>query len=262
HVPLFVSEKFRGKTERGLYGDVIAEIDWSVGEILAALKKHGIDRKTLVIYISDNGPWLSYGDHGGSARPLREGKGTSWEGGIRVPCIMRWPERIPAGSVSSEPVMTIDILPTLAALVGGRLPPHKIDGKDLGPLLVGSSGAKSPHDAYFIYYRRNELQALLSGRWKLYLPHTYRTLAGRPGGEGGKPVPYRRARTKTALYDLQADVAETTEIADRYPEVVKRLLGLAEKCRDDLGDALTGRPAQGARPPGKLPSPGRPAPGP
>ncbi len=253
HVPLFVSEKFQGKTEQGIYGDVIAEIDWSVGEILRALEKHGLDEKTLVIYTSDNGPWLSYGTHGGSAEPLREGKGTAWEGGVRVPCIMRWPGKIPAGSVCDVPAMTIDILPTIARLIDAELPAHGVDGKDIWPLISGEPGARSPHDAYAIYYRRNELHAMISGHWKLYLPHSYRTLNGRRGGTGGRPVRYDTEHVDVVeLYDLQSDIGETRDVADRHPDVVKRLLALAERAREDLGDRLTGRQGSGAREPGRV----------
>src|SRR5262249_37216972 len=121
HVPLHVSEKFRGKSERGLFGDVLEEVDWSVGQVLAALQRHGIDDRTLVIFTCDNGPWLTYGNHAGSAGPLREGKGTTFDGGVRVPCIARWPGRIPAGSTCREPAMTIDLFPTIAKLIGAPL---------------------------------------------------------------------------------------------------------------------------------------------
>jgi arylsulfatase A-like enzyme len=252
HVPLFVSDKFRGKTKQGLYGDVIGEIDWSVGQILGALKRNGLDEKTLVLYASDNGPWLSYGDHAGRADPLREGKGTTWEGGVRVPGIMRWPGKIPAGSVCKEPVMTIDILPTMAGLIGARLPEHKIDGLDVWPLVAGKSGAKSPHESFALYYRRNELQAVMSGKWKLYFPHSYRTLDGRPGGTGGKPVSYSQKKTGLALYNLEQDVSETRNLADQHPDIVKRLQAYGEQYRADLGDALTKRKGAGVREPGRI----------
>ena len=253
HVPLHVSEKFRGKTQRGLFGDVIEEIDWSVGEILKALKTNGLDERTLVLFTSDNGPWLNYGDHAGSAGPLREGKGTSWEGGIREPFIARWPGVIPAGKVTTQPAMTIDLLPTIARLVDAKLPSHKIDGLDVWPLLAGDEGAKNPHDAYFVYYANNELQAVMAGPWKLYLPHTYRTLGGRPGGHDGLPVPYeQRKLTHPELYNLEADVGETKDLATAQPDEVKRLLQLAEVAREDLGDSLTGREGTGRRQPGRL----------
>ncbi len=253
HVPLYVSDKFAGKTDRGLFGDVISEIDWSVGQVLETLKKHNLDKRTLVIFTSDNGPWLSYGEHCGTAGPLREGKGTSWEGGIREPFVARWTGRIPAGSVSSEPAMTIDLLPTIAHLVGAKLPDHKLDGLDIWPLLSGDLAAKSPHKSLWHYYADNELQAVSSGKYKLYLPHTYRTLAGRPGGTGGMPAKYeQRTLIEPQLYDLEADISETTDIEAAHPDIVKQLLAVAEEARSDLGDSLTQRKPTGARPVGRL----------
>jgi arylsulfatase len=201
HVPLYVSSKFKGRSARGIYGDVVMEIDWSVGEIMRELERTGQADNTLVIFTSDNGPWLSYGDHGGSAFPLREGKGTSWEGGVRVPCIMRWPGRIPAGTVSEQALMTIDLFPTIGRLIGAQLPEHPIDGRDVWPLIAGDPMALNPHDSYFVYYNRNDLQAVISGdgRWKLVFPHQFRTLVGRPGGFDGKPSRYYTAETLQAL---------------------------------------------------------------
>ncbi|HLN29814.1 MAG TPA: sulfatase [Gemmataceae bacterium] len=250
HVPLAVSDKFRGKSARGLYGDVIEEIDWSVGQILAALRQHGLDEQTFVMFTSDNGPWLSYGDHAGSAGPLREGKGTTWDGGQREPCIMRWPGKIPAGSVCSEPAMTIDILPTLARQAGATLPQQKIDGLDIWPLISAQPGAKNPHEAYYFYWN-NELQAVRSGRWKLYFPHEYRTLAGKPGGTGGKPIEYQKAKTGLELYDLKEDIGEKADVAAKHPDVVKQLEALAETARAELGDSATHRVGKGVRPAGK-----------
>jgi arylsulfatase len=253
HVPLFVSDKFQGHSKRGLFGDVVEEIDWSVGQILEALAKHKLDERTLVIFTSDNGPWLAYGDHAGTAAPLREGKGTSWEGGVREPFLARLPGKIPAGSVCHEPAMTIDILPTVATLVGAKLPQHKIDGLDIWPLLAGEPGARCPHDAFYFYYADGELQAVMSGALKLYLPHTYRTLAGRPGGRGGIPVPYeQRTLREPELYDVAADPGETRNIAAEHPDDVNRLLAFAERARDDLGDSLTGRTGSGVRPAGRV----------
>jgi arylsulfatase A-like enzyme len=249
HVPLYVSEKFKGKSKQGLYGDVIMEIDWSVGQILKTLKKHKLDENTLVIYTSDNGPWLSYGTHAGSAGPLREGKGTTWDGGQREPTIMRWPGKIPAGKVCGEVAATIDILPTVAKLTGAKLPSHKIDGRDISPLLFGKAGAKSPHEAYYFYWARH-LQAVRSGKWKLHFPHPYRSLNGRKGGTGGKPVRYDTLKTGLALFDLSNDIGEKHNLADQHPEVVKRLKALAEKARRDLGDR--DRKGSGLRPPGSL----------
>ncbi len=251
HVPLFVSANYKGKTERGLYGDVIAEIDWSMGEILKALDTFQISQNTLVLFTSDNGPWLSYGNHGGSAGPLREGKGTCWEGGIRVPFLARWPGRIPAGSVCREPAATIDLLPTIARAIGGTLPKKQLDGKDITPLLTGAPGATSPHAALFFYSGNRELHAVRSGRWKLMLSHSYRLLNGRPGGKGGMPVDYEnRAITQPELYDLVADPGETRKCAADHPEVVAALLKKVEAMRVELGDTLTGREGTACRPPG------------
>ena len=251
HVPLHVSDKFKGKSKQGLYGDVIMELDWSVGQILAALKTHKLDEQTLVIFTSDNGPWLSYGDHAGSAGSLREGKGTTWDGGQREPCIMRWTGKIPAGTVCREPAMTIDILPTVAKLAGAELPKHKIDGLDIWPLISGATDARNPHDAYFFYWDRH-LQAVRSGKWKMHLPHNYRTLAGKPGGKDGKPAAYSQNETPLALYDLEKDPGETTNLADKHPDVVKRLKELAEKAREDLGDSAAKKEGKGVRPPGRV----------
>ncbi len=250
HVPLFVSEKFDGKSEQGLYGDVTMEIDWSVGEILGALKRHGLDENTLVIYTSDNGPWLSYGNHAGSAGPLREGKGTMWEGGVREPCIMRWPGKIPAGSVCHEFAATIDLLPTVAGLIGGQLADHPIDGKDIWPLMAGHPDAKTPHESYDYYWGR-ELQAVRSGDWKLHFPHKYRTLDGPPGRDG-KPSKYKQAKTELALYNLRTDVGETLDLKEQYPEIVRRLEALAKEARIELGDSATGQSGRAVREPGHL----------
>ncbi len=245
HVPLFVSDKFKGKSERGLFGDVIEEIDGSVGQVLAALKEHGLDDKTLVMFSSDNGPWLSYGDHAGSAGPLREGKGTTFEGGVRVPFLARWPGTLPAGRVGDTMAMTIDVLPTLAKLIGAEPPPLPIDGKDVWPILSGDPKAKSPHEAYFFYWGR-ELQAVSDGRWKLHFPHDYRSLTGKPGS-GGRPGGYGNAKTDLALFDLTNDVGEKANVADQHPEVVRRLRALAEQVREALGDSATQREGKGVR---------------
>ncbi len=258
HVPLFVSDKFKGKTKRGLFGDVIMEIDWSVGEVLKALEQAGIEKNTWVIFTSDNGPWLNYGDHAGTALPLREGKGTSWDGGIRVPCIMRWPGRIPAGKESSRMLMTIDLFPTIANLIGARLPKHPIDGKNVWPIISGQRKAPNPHSSYWIYYANNQLQAVISGdgQWKLVLPHKYRTLNGRPGGAGGKPVNYDQNEvTQPELYKLGTDMSESIEVSSKYPAIMKRLLAEAERARAQLGDNLARRNGAGVRPAGTAAEP-------
>ncbi|HEY2413616.1 MAG TPA: sulfatase [Pirellulaceae bacterium] len=250
HVPLFVSDKFKGKTERGLFGDVISEIDWSVGQILDALKKTGNDEQTLVLFSSDNGPWLSYGNHAGSAGPLREGKATTWDGGHLEPTLARWPGKIPAGRVCRELCGTIDVLPTFAKLAGGSAPQDRIiDGLDIWPLMAGVDGAKTPHDRFY-YYWNFGLEAVRSGPWKLHLPHTYQHLA--TPGKDGLPGKHEPVKTELALYNLVEDAGEKTDVAAANPEVVQRLLGIAEEARADLGDSLTDRPGKNRRPPGRL----------
>ena len=251
HVPIFASERFRGRSRHGLYADVVEEIDDSVGQLLAALRRLGRERDTLVMFVSDNGPWLSYGDHAGTAGPLREGKGTAFEGGVRVPFLARWPERIPAGLVQTEPAMTIDVLPTIARFVGAPLPERPIDGLDISPLMFGEKGARSPHEALYLYYG-SELRAVRSGRHKLVLPHRSQTLDG-PPGTGGRPGRYVEALVQLALYDLVADIGETRDLSAQEPQVVARLQALAEKARDDLGDSLTKRTGRGVREPGRVP---------
>lgn len=249
HVPLYVSDKFKGKSEAGLFGDVMMEVDWSVGQILDAIRSNDLSEDTMVVFTSDNGPWLSYGDHAGSAGPLREGKGTMFEGGCRESCVMWWPGKIPAGSTCSEPAMTIDLLPTFAGLTGAKLPDHPIDGKDIWPLISGLDGAKSPQEAYFMYYGR-QLQAVRSGKWKLHFPHAYRTMADNEPGTGGIPGKYQQAKIGLALFDLEADIGETTDVADKHSEVVRRLSALADEMRSELGD--NGIKGAGIREVGKL----------
>jgi arylsulfatase A len=250
HVPLFVSEQFEGKTGRGLFTDVIAEIDWSVGQVLQTLSDANLDSNTLVWFTSDNGPWLSYGDHAGSAKPLREGKGTAWEGGVREPTIVRWPGKIPAGSQSSEVGATIDILPTIAEVAGAKLPEKKIDGRSLWSVLTGEPGAKSPHEAYY-YYWGKELHAVRSGAWKLHFPHSYRTLKGE-AGKDGMPAAYVEKKCGLELYNLETDIGESKDVAADNPEVVQRLQKLADLMRAELGDSLNSINGPEIRPAGKL----------
>ena len=253
HVPLFCSDEFAGRTERGLFGDVIEEIDASVGAVLAALERTGSADNTLVVFASDNGPWLSYGDHAGSSGPLREGKGTTFEGGVRVPCVMRLPGRIDAGSVCSEPVMTIDVFPTVAAMIGAELPTHPIDGLDVRPLLFSEEGARSPHEALFFYYGQGRLEAMRAGRWKLHFPHGYRSMIGRELGKDGIPGKYDYSvKTGLELYDLQADLGEQTDVSAENPDVVARLQALADEARTRLGDKATGGEGSETREPGRL----------
>jgi arylsulfatase A len=250
HVPLFVSDKYQGKSGAGLYGDVIEEIDWSVGEILRALDENGLREKTIVFFSSDNGPWLSYGSHSGVAGPLREGKGTCYEGGIRVPFIARWPGKIPASTICREPAATIDLLPTLAAITGAAKPERRIDGLDIRPLLFGEKDARSPHEALFFYYGDGQLQAMRAGKWKLLFPHTARTMIGQTAGKDGIPGKYRPLPVGLELYDLDADIGETKNVAEANVEVVAELQKKAAVIRGELGDTLTKVPATAVRAPG------------
>ncbi len=257
HVPLGVSEPFRGVSEQGPYGDVIAEIDASLGRILAALDENGLRDDTLVVYTSDNGPWLNFGDHAGSADPLREGKGAMWEGGARVPCIVRWPGRVPAGRVCDRLAATIDLLPTIASLTGAALPEKTIDGVDVTALLEGREGV-APRRNFFYYYGAR-LVAVRRDAWKLVFPHEYRSYEGVEPGRNGHPGPYARGKSGLELYDLAADLGETTDVSARHPELVRELEALADRARAELGDRLRSVRGAGVRPPGRL-APGRPSP--
>ncbi len=198
HVPIFASAKFKGKSKRGPFGDVVEELDQSVGQVMAKLEQLQVADNTLVIFYSDNGPWLSYGEHAGSAGVLREGKLTAFEGGVRVPCIARWPGKIPAGRVCDEPVMSIDLLPTLTDIVGGRRSELKIDGLNIRSVLLGEPDAHSPHEALF-FYAGDELHAVRSGKWKLHFAHPYLTTSGEPG-RGGKPSDWaKRLRGRSMI---------------------------------------------------------------
>ena len=252
HVPLYCSDDFLGKSGAGLFGDVVMEVDWSVGQILSAIEDIGVERNTLVIFTSDNGPWMSYGTHAGKATPLREGKGTMFEGGYREPTLMWWKGKIPGGTTCDKLCSTIDILPTVANLIGADLPDHKIDGKDIRPLMFGEEGAESPHEAFYCYYKGGELQAVRNERYKLVFPHQYRTLNGHPGGVGGLPIAYKQKRIGLSLFDLDEDVSESKNVLQGHPEIVKQLQAAAEVARADLGDKLTQRKGSGIRPAGKM----------
>jgi len=229
HVPLFASEKFKGKTKKGIYGDVIREIDASTGELLETLKKLGIDEQTLVIFTSDNGPWLSKGDHGGSAKPLRDGKFSTYEGGMRMPCIMRWPGKIPADSTCSQIAATIDLLPTFANIAGAQIPADRtIDGKDITNILL-EPDAKSPRQSFY-YYDELKLGAVRRGKWKLVFK--------------------QKDNNGLELYNLDDDIGEKNNVAGQYPKVVKELQKLADKMRDDLGDSTRKIKPKNARPAG------------
>ena len=252
HVPLFAAPSFQKTQERGLYGDVISEIDDSVGQIINTLKAEGLAENTILIFTSDNGPWLSYGGHSGSAGKFREGKGTNWEGGHRVPGIIRYPKRILPNTIIEAPAMGIDWLPTLVELTQSRLPEKKIDGVSLVPLLTGET-SRSPHENFFFYYRTNELHAVRHKEWKLYLPHTYRSLNGKQGTNDGYPVPYEMNEiTIPELYNLDLDPEEQMNIAALHPEWVSKITKIADSVRGVLGDRLTGIKGAEVRPVGRI----------
>jgi arylsulfatase A-like enzyme len=242
HVPLGVSDKFRGKSQQGLYGDVMMEIDWSVGEILKTLKDCKIDKNTLVIFATDNGPWLNYGNHAGSAGSLREGKNTVFEGGFRVPCIMIWPDVIPEGTVCNEIAGSIDILPTLADITGATLPENKIDGLSFLSLLNGDFQDPPRHDYFF--YTDQRLNAVRLDNWKLVLPHNFYSNIGSIVGKDGWPGEMNRASFEGGLYNMRRDPGERYNVKEVYPEIAEKLEKMAEKMRVELGDAnmkITGK---------------------
>ena len=226
HVPIFCSKKFEGKSGTGLYGDVMMEIDWSVGQITKALKDNGVEDNTLVIFTSDNGPWVSYGNHAGKT-PYREAKATGFDGGIRSACVMKFPGRIKGGTASEKMLCTLDIMPTLAHLAGAKLPDHPVDGKNVWDLIVGKPGATSPHE-YYPFSTGGTFEGIISGdgRWKLHLPHGYRTLV--TPGKDGKPGRYAGKRIDLSLFDMVKDPFETTNVIEKHPDVAAKLKALAD----------------------------------
>lgn len=242
HVPIHPGDKFRGRSPYGIYNDWVEEVDWSVGQVLDTVRELGLAERTLVIFTSDNGPWLSQGTNAGTAGPLRGGKGGTFEGGVREPTIAWWPGRIHAGTSNDAVAANFDLLPTFVKLAGGKLPTdNKIDGEDLSPQLFGRA-KKSPHKAHF-YFSGNNLQAVRSGPWKL---------AVAPQSEGlGKPAPTKEQFTPT-LYNLDSDIAEQHDVAPQHPDVVKKLRALVIEMEADLG--LT-KPGPGVRPPGRVEHP-------
>lgn len=247
HTRLAASDDFRGKSKRGLYGDVVEEIDFSTGRILDALEQHGLANNTYVLFTSDNGPWLIKNrdkldgfrpeDHGGSAGPLRSGKVSTWEGGLRVPTIVWAPGRVPAGTVCAQLASTLDVLPTFAALGGATVPTDRvIDGRDIRPLLTGRRDEANSERTFYCYLLTH-LQAVRQGRWKLHVPRPARA----PWLGSFAPNKHIAAAddigmSEPLLFDLDRDVGETTNVAAEHPEIVSRLLDLAETARRDIGD--------------------------
>lgn len=253
HVPLAVSDKFKGKSRKGLYGDVMMEVDWSVGEVMKALEKKGIEKNTLVIFTSDNGPWLKFGNHSGSGGGFREGKTTVFEGGSRVPCIVRWKGTVPAGIICNQLATNMDIFPTLARFTGAKLPDHKIDGIDIGDLFLGRNDV-SPRNSFYYYYNKNDLRAVRQGDWKLVLP-TIGNLSNEDSVQGinGYPGNTSKRDLPLALYDLSHDPAEHYDVKELYPEIVTKMQSLIREAREDLGDEVVHQKGKGdIRPVGTL----------
>jgi arylsulfatase A len=243
HVPLQPGAVFKGKSANGTYGDWVEEVDWSVGRVLNTLKELKLDRNTLVLFTSDNGPWLTQGANGGVAGPLHGGKGTTWEGGMREPTLAWWPGKIPAHSECDAPMSEIDVLPTLVQLAGGHVPAdRKIDGKDIWPLLCGQTKT-SPHEALF-YFHGLKLEAVRSGPWKLAIAPQG---TGLPNG-AAEPVKHSGPR----LYNLDTDIGELTDVAGQHPEVVAQLQKIVQQMDADLG--VTGE-GPGVRPPDRVANP-------
>jgi len=226
HVPIFCSEEFEGRSGRGLYGDVIMELDWSVGEINKAIKKNRLEKNTIVILTSDNGPWISYGNHAGTT-PFREAKGTTFDGGVRSACIMKYPGHIGAKTSSAETFFSIDLLPTLCHIAGVELPENEIDGRNVWDLVRGVPEAENPHEYYAISNSRN-FEGVFSGdgQWKLHLPHAYRTLE--VAGSDGQAGKYVQNTIEVSLYDMENDTFETKNVIEDYPEVAQRLMEYAK----------------------------------
>ena len=237
HTPIWPGAAFAGKSQNGRFGDWVEEVDWSVGQVLDTLRAQGLDKDTLVVFTSDNGPWLVKGTDGGSAGPLRGGKGSTWEGGVRVPTLAWWPGRVPAGSVNDAVAATIDLLPTFVALAGGTVPATPvIDGRDITPILMGQS-KESAREAHY-YFASYDLQAVRQGRWKL-------ALSPQPEGMGKQAA---KTAAGLRLYDLDAEIGERTDVAAQHPEVVAKLKALADKMAAEIG----GKTPTARRPAGEV----------
>jgi len=248
HVPLAVSAKFKGKSGAGLYGDVMEEIDWSIGEVMKALDANGLSKNTIIIFTSDNGPWLTYGNHGGNTGGLREGKGTAWDGGLKEPMIIRWPAQIKGGTVCNNLVASMDLLPTIVNICGAKQPVKKIDGVDVISLLKQQSGA-NPRDEFVYYYDRCSLKGIRKGQWKLVFPNISQTYKRTSAiGYDGWPGKYASDSVKLALYDLRSDPGETLDVKEKFPDIVQQLTAIADRYRNEIGDDLTKHPGTEIRP--------------
>ena len=253
HVPLAVSSKFKDKSGAGLYGDVMEEIDWSVGEIMKALDANGLTKNTIIIFTSDNGPWLTYGNHAGNTGGLREGKGSAWDGGVRVPFIIRRPDQIKSGSVCNNLVASMDLLPTLLNICKAKQPSKKIDGVDIMSLFKQQPGA-NPRDEFAYYYDRCHLKGIRKGQYKLVFPHISQTYKRATAiGYDGWPGQYASDSVRLALYDLRTDPGETLDVKEKFPEIVQQLTAIADKYRKEIGDDLTGTRGTEVRPAARVP---------
>lgn len=221
HVPLYCRDEFRGKSGAGLYGDVITEIDWSVGEVMTALRDTGAEQDTMVLFTSDNGPWEEFGNHAGKT-PFREHKATSFEGGVRSAFIVKYPRELKPGTVNDRAFGSIDLYATLAALVGAPLDEADTDGRNVWPLMRGDEAAKNPHRHYFISTGR-DLEAVMSsdGEWKLHLRHGYRDVVS-PGRNGGRGQ-VRTSMMEESLFNLMDDPIESNNLIARHPDIAKEL---------------------------------------
>jgi arylsulfatase len=252
HVPIAASEQFKGKSKGGAFGDVMEEVDWSVGSILQTLEENKLLENTLVIFTSDNGPWLTFGNHAGNTAGLREGKGTAWDGGVKVPCIMSWKGVLPSGVVNNQLATTMEILPTIASLCGAPSPSQKIDGINIAAHLVGKN-PELGRSEFVYYYDKNNLKAIRNHRFKLVFPATSQTY-GPPALPGlhGFPGRYGTDTVKLALYDLWTDPGEDRDVQQLYPEAVKELNQRADHYRKTLGDGLTQSIGTEVRPAGQI----------
>jgi arylsulfatase len=247
HVPIAVSSKYKNKSGAGLFGDLMMEIDWSIGEVMKVIDKNGLTKNTLIIFTSDNGPWLTFGNHAGSTGGLREGKGSAWDGGVKVPCIMSYPGVIEPGSICNNLAATMDVLPTIVGLTKTKLPTNKIDGVDIMSLLTQKPNA-NPRDHFVYYYDNNSLKAVRQGKWKLVFPHQSQTYKATDMGKDGFPGKYASVAVPMALYDLSTDQGETLDVAKHNPAVVAALTAIADTYRAALGDDLTRQPGTEKRP--------------
>ena len=250
HVPLAVSDKFKGKSEQGLFGDVMMEIDWSIGEVWKTVQELGIEGNTLIVITSDNGPWTNYGNHAGSAAGLREAKATTFDGGNRVPCIVYWKGHTQAGTICNKLASNIDLFPTFAEISGAPLPQRKIDGVSILSLIEGKTDA-TPRTSFVYYYNKNDLEAVTDGMFKLVFPHKYVTYGAYEPGNDGQPGKLTNLEImKPELYDLRRDPGERYNVISQYPEEARKLMTIADQKRKELGDNLTRMKGTERREPG------------